>query len=119
MLNKGEDGSSMVFELAFLKVVPGDTVTFVPTDKTHNAEVIKGMAPEGEETFKGKINEEFSVTLNSEGAYGYKCLPHLGMGMVGLIVVGDDPSNLDAIRQTKVPPKARERFDALIAQAEE
>lgn len=119
MLNKGEDGSTMVFEPAFLKIAPGDSVTFVPTDKTHNAETIKGMVPEGGETFKGKINEEFSVTLNTEGAYGYKCLPHLGMGMIGLIIVGDGPVDLDAIRETKVPPKARERFDALIAQAEE
>src|SRR5690606_12111270 len=31
MLNQGADGM-MVFEPAFLKVAPGDTVTFVPTD---------------------------------------------------------------------------------------
>jgi len=32
----------MVFEPALLKNAPGDTVTFVPTDKSHNAESIKG-----------------------------------------------------------------------------
>ena len=116
MLNKGSDGSAMVFEPAFLHVAAGDTVTFVPADKGHNAEVINGMSPVGAEAFKGKLSEQFSVTFATEGAYGYKCLPHLGMGMVGLIVVGDNPSNLDAIKQAKVPPKAREKFDALIAQ---
>src|SRR5690606_36022004 len=40
MLNKGSDGQAMVFEPAFLKVKPGDTVKFVPTDKGHDAETI-------------------------------------------------------------------------------
>ena len=40
MLNKGAEGA-MVFEPAGLKIAPGDTVTFIPTDKGHNAEAIK------------------------------------------------------------------------------
>ena len=47
MLNKGSDGEIMVFEPAFLKVAPGDTVTFVPTDPSHNSESIPDMIPEG------------------------------------------------------------------------
>ena len=46
MLNKGETGR-MVFEPAYLAVAPGDTVTFVPASKGHNAETIKGMIPDG------------------------------------------------------------------------
>ena len=42
MLNKGAEGL-MVFEPALIKVAPGDTVKFVATDKSHNAETIKGM----------------------------------------------------------------------------
>lgn len=52
MLNKGADGA-MVFEPAFVKVAPGDTVKFVPTDKSHNVESIKDMLPAGVEPFKG------------------------------------------------------------------
>jgi len=115
MLNKGADGQAMVFEPAFLQIEVGDTVTFVPTDKGHNAEVIKGLLPEGGTEFKGKINEEISVTFDVAGAYGYKCLPHFGMGMVGLIVVGDDPANLAAIEDAKGPPKAQAKFDELAA----
>ena len=44
MLNKGADGSTMVFEPALTKVAVGDTVTFIPVDKGHNAESIAGMA---------------------------------------------------------------------------
>ena len=88
MLNKGSDGSLMVFEPAFIKVAPGDTVKFLATQKGHNAESVAGMAPAGGTTFKGKINEEISVKFNKEGVYGYKCLPHVGMGMVGVVQVG-------------------------------
>lgn len=115
MLNKGSDGQTMVFEPAFLQIAVGDTVNFIPTDKGHNAELIKGLFPEGGTEFKGKINEELSVTFDVEGAYGYKCLPHFGMGMVGLIVVGDEPANLAAITELKGPPKAAAKFAELAA----
>ena len=87
MLNKGAEGM-MLFEPAYLNVAPGDTVKFVATNKGHNAESIPGMVPDGGATFKGKINEEVVVRFNAPGLYGFKCLPHLGMGMVGLVQVG-------------------------------
>jgi pseudoazurin len=96
MLNKGTDSQTMVFEPAFLKVQPGDTVRFIPTDKGHDAESIPGMLPEGAQPFKGKISQEISVTFQTPGVYGYRCTPHFGMGMVGLIEVGDKPANLAA-----------------------
>ncbi len=117
MLNRGEDGT-MVFEPSLIKIAVGDTVKFVPTDKSHNAETIPGMLPEGAEPFKGRISQEISVTFTVPGAYGVKCLPHLAMGMVALVVVGDDPANLEAIKTTKVPPKARERLDVDLAELE-
>ena len=116
MLNKGAEGA-MVFEPAFVKVAPGDTITFIPTDKGHNVETIKGMIPEGAEAFKSKINETYKVTFDKAGAYGVKCTPHVGMGMVGVVVVGDAPANLDAVKTGKLPKKARERMDAAIAAA--
>lgn len=116
MLNKGEAGA-MVFEPALVKLEPGDTVTFIPTDKGHNAESIKGMLPEGAEMFKGGMNKEVTVTFDLPGVYGIKCAPHLAMGMVALVVVGGDTSNLDAAMAVKVPGKAKERFEPLFADA--
>ena len=113
MLNKGAEGA-MVFEPAFVKVAPGDTVTFIPTDKGHNVETIKDMIPDGAKAFKSKMNETYKVTFDTPGAYGVKCMPHVGMGMVGLVVVGDAPANLDAVKTGKLPKKARERLDAAI-----
>jgi pseudoazurin len=111
MLNKGEAGA-MVFEPAVVLANPGDTVRFVPTDKSHNVEAIKGMLPDGVEPFKSKTNEEFVLTLNEPGVYGVKCSPHFSMGMVALIQAGDAPTNLEAAKSVKLPAKAAERMTA-------
>ena len=116
MLNKGKDGV-MVFEPGLTKVAKGDTVTFIPTDKSHNAETVKDLIPDGAEPFKGKMNEAVKVTFDVEGAYAVKCAPHVGMGMIALIVVGDAPANIDAVKSAKLPKKARERLDADIGGA--
>ena len=113
MLNKGEQGA-MVFEPALTQIAPGDTVTFIPTDKSHNAESIKDILPEGAEMFKGKINETVSFTFTEPGVYGIKCAPHFAMGMVAAVVVGE-PTNLDAAQATKLPGKAKQRFDDALA----
>ncbi|WP_323782775.1 pseudoazurin [Leisingera sp.] len=110
MLNKGDSGS-MVFEPASLRIAAGDTVKFIPADKGHNAESVKGMIPDGAATFAGKINEEIDVTLTEPGFYGIKCKPHWGMGMVMVIAVGDDAVDADSFLSGKMPKKAKERFE--------
>jgi pseudoazurin len=117
MLNKGAAGA-MVFEPALVNLAPGDTVTFLPVDKGHNAESIKDMTPEGAELFKSGMNKEITVTYTVPGVYGIKCAPHLAMGMVMLVVVGDDTSNLEAVKAAKVPGKAKERFAPLFEELE-
>lgn len=114
MLNKGEAGT-MVFEPALTKVAVGDTVTFIATDKGHNAQTIPEILPAGGETFKGAMGKDVSVTFTVAGAYGVKCAPHVGMGMVALVVVGDAPANLDQAKTAEIPKKARDRMDATIA----
>jgi pseudoazurin len=110
MLNKGKDGV-MVFEPSAVKIAQGDTVTFIPSDKSHNAESVKDLVPAGAQPFKGKMNEQVKVTFNIPGAYVIKCAPHYGMGMVAVLVVGDAPANLDAIKSAKMPKKAKDRTD--------
>lgn len=112
MLNQGTAGN-MVFEPSMLVVAPGDTVRFIPSDKSHNAEVIKGMLPEGVEPFAGKMNEEIMVTFDQPGLYGFKCKPHYAMGMVGVIVVGE-PVNADAAKAVNHPGRAKEMLTALL-----
>lgn len=114
MLNRGASGA-MVFEPAVIKIAKGDSVIFRASDRGHNAETIADMVPQGAAGFKGGINEEITVTFDTEGAYGYKCAPHYSMGMVGLIVVGEAPANLDALQSARIPPAARKHFDAWLA----
>lgn len=116
MLNKGETGA-MVFEPALIKAAVGDTVTFIPTDKGHDAQTLKEILPEGGDTFKGAMGKEIAVTFTTPGVYGVKCAPHFAMGMVALVVVGDAP-DLEQAKTAKLPKKARERIDAEIAQYE-
>lgn len=115
MLNKGAEGP-MVFEPSLLKIAPGDTVRFVATDKGHNVLSIEGMSPEGAAPFQGKMNEDVTVTFDKPGAYGFECKPHYGMGMVGLVIVGD-PFNLGEVKAVPQKGKARKRFEQLFETA--
>lgn len=117
MLNRGEAGV-MVFEPALVEIAPGDTVRFVPTDPGHNAESIDGMLPEGAAPFQGAMGKEVVVTFEAEGVYGYECKPHYGMGMVGLVVVGDPTGNLDDAEAVKHRGRAAQRFGDLFAELE-
>jgi len=111
MLNKGSDGV-MVFEPSLVKIEPGDTVKFVSTDKGHNAETINGMLPEGAAPFVGKVNQDIAVSFDKPGVYGVKCLPHYGMGMVALVVVGS-PANQDEAKAVSHPGRAKQVFATL------
>ena len=74
---------------------PGDTIRF--TGMTgHDTTSMEGMIPEGATAWHSKLGQEgFSVTVDKEGGYVYKCTPHISTGMVGIIVVGDkNPANL-------------------------
>jgi pseudoazurin len=112
--NKGTDGM-MVFEPSIVKIAPGDTVHFVPTDKGHNVMSIEGMAPNGAAPFAGKMNEEMTVKFDQAGIYGIECKPHYGMGMVGLIVVGE-PQNVAEAKAVLQKGKAKQHFEKLFQQ---
>jgi pseudoazurin len=113
MLNKGARGM-MVFEPAAVKIAPGDTVTFLASDKGHNAEIISGMLPPGAAPFKGKMNQNLTVKFTKPGVYGYKCLPHYGMGMVGAVFVGSAGSNAAQAKAISHPGKAKQTFASLL-----
>ncbi len=113
-----DDSVVNVFEPAILHVNPGDSVTFVPTDKGHNAASKRGMIPEGATPWNSAVDVPLTLTLTVPGIYGYVCLPHYEMGMVGLIVVGNDMSNLKAVKKARHPGDARKAFRTLLAQLE-
>jgi len=117
MLNKGANGEMMVFEPAVVQIAPGDTVRFLATNPGHNAESVPGMLPDGAKGFRTTFNQTAEVTFETEGVYGYKCLPHYAMGMVGLVRVGAGDANLDALAEKAdgAPGRAAQRFQAHIS----
>ena len=116
MLNEGPDGQRNWFEPAVVYAQPGDTIRFVPTDKGHNSAAV--VVPDGAEEWKGKLSKEISVTLEVPGLYSYKCTPHFGLGMVGLVVIGDPTINLQAVKSGQYPGKARTVIADLIKEVE-
>lgn len=101
-----------------VRIEPGDTVMFVPTDKGHNTVSIDGMVPNRVEPINIGFNKAGAVTFDRPGVYGIKCTPHVGLGMVALVVVGDSAVDDEArAAAAKLPPKARQRMVTLLEQA--
>ena len=115
MLNK-LDGEYMVYSKKIVRVDAGNTVFWKSVDKGHNVEFIKGGVPEGVEKFKSKLSQDTKYTFTTLGIYAYWCTPHKGMGMIGFIVVGDNKSNLDLIKQVKYFGKSKKVAKSLISQ---
>jgi len=114
MLNKRDDGAKMVYSLDIVDVEVGGTVTWLPTAKGHNVQFIAGpdsaTLPK-----KSKLNKEFSHTFDVPGIYLYQCTPHKSMGMIGLIVVGGDTSNLHEIARAKARGKSKKKLAKLLS----
>ena len=115
MLNRGASGV-MVYEPDYLVIAPGDTVKFIATQPSHNAASLPGFLPEGAEPFKGRINEEVEVKFDMPGFYGIQCIPHLAMGMVMLIQVGERPLG-DVQIPASLPARAKQRFEQIVERA--
>ena len=105
MLNVHPENPSKlnVFYPHLLRIQPGDTVNFLSVDPAHNSQTTDGMIPDGAEPWVGGISQDVSVTLETPGFYGYHCLPHLALGMVGLIIVEGEGmfDNLEAARSVQ------------------
>ena len=111
MLNKDADGNKMVYSEEIARVDVGDTITWVPTTKGHNVEMISSP---NNTKFKSKNNKEAKITFEVPGLYLYWCTPHKGMGMIGLVVVGGDTSNADTVAKAKVRGKSKKKLKKLL-----
>lgn len=86
LLTTDDKGQNMVMSPGFLKISPGDTVTFSPSDPSHNVESVS--IPKQVKSFTSKMGQQFTHTFDQQGVYLYKCTPHFVLGMLGVIQVG-------------------------------
>ena len=115
MLNKSGK-EIMVFSNKIVRVNVGETVYWKATNKGHNVEFIKGGTPEGVPKFKSKMNKDTQFKFEKPGIYAYWCTPHKMMGMIGFVIVGDDKSNLEAIKSIKFVGKSKKLASELFSQ---
>ena len=111
MLNKDAEGNRQVYSEEVARIDVGDTITWVPTNKGHNIEMV---ASPNNMKLRSKNNKEVQITFEEPGIYYYWCTPHKGMGMIGFVVVGNDKSNLEAIKKLKYLGKSKKIAEELI-----
>lgn len=121
-----QDGSAtMVFKPMYLKVQPGDRITFKPTHKSHYVKLM--IAPAGVDKFTSKEDEAYTVTFDQPGMYFYVCPPHMMMAMIGAIQVGEGeavaaqtPAAVKSVNNLRGRMMSNaERADALVKQMQE
>ena len=111
MLNKlGKE--RMVFSKKVISINLNDDISWKSVDKGHNVEFI-GM-PDGVKKYKSKISKDANFKFTKPGMYLYQCTPHKAMGMIGIVIVGEDKSNLDKIKKIKVYGKSKKILKTLL-----
>ena len=105
-----EDDSYSI-EVAQIDV--GDTIEWLPKDEGHNVEFLVGPKTNSLPT-KSKIDEVYSVIFKVPGVYLYGCTPHRHMGMLGLIIVGNDFHNMEKVKKFQLSPVATSVLKRLI-----
>ena len=105
-----EDDSYSI-EVAHINV--GDTIEWLPKNEGHNVEFLAGPKMNSLPT-KSEIDEVHSVVFTVPGVYLYGCTPHGNMGMIGLIIVGNDFHNLEKIKNIELPLVANSVLKRLI-----
>ena len=103
-----------VYSKKIVNVEVGDTVFWKSVNPGHNVEFIKGGVPEGVEKFKTTYSKDTKYTFKIPGIYAYWCTPHKSMGMIGFVIVGNDKSNLEAIKKIKFYGKSKKIAQDLI-----
>jgi len=86
------------FDPMFVYIEPGDSVSWEGM-AGHNVETIGAMSPEGATTMNTELGAAVNATYDTPGIHVYKCTPHWGARMGGVIVVGqpdDAAATIDA-----------------------
>lgn len=89
-----------------LHIEPGETVVFESgSGAPHTSTAYEDRVPEGAEAWDSGFmdtGETFEHTFEVEGTYDYLCTPHVSLGQVGRIVVGEPGGPAE---ETEIPQR--------------
>ena len=109
--------SDDTYSIEVAEIDVGDTIEWLPKNKGHNVEFLAGpnmkALPE-----KSDLDVSHRITFDLPGVYLYQCTPHGNMGMLGLIIVGNNIDNLDDIEKVELSRVAKSVLQRLIRVAE-
>jgi|TARA_B110000259_G_scaffold160903_1_gene184672 pseudoazurin len=104
------------YSIEVVHIDVGDSVEWLPESVGHNVEFIAG--PNMNALPKSsKMDDLHSVVFKMPGIYLYGCTPHLNMGMLGLVIVGNDLHNLEKLHDVKLSRIAKSILANLIITA--
>ncbi len=83
------------FDPMFVVLQPGDTVSWTNMIG-HMVETIDQMVPEDAPKLMSELGTDVSFQFDKPGIYVYKCTPHWGARMGGILLVGE-PENIPQI----------------------
>ena len=105
--------ANRAFSLEIAEINVGETIEWLPTAKGHNVEFRLG--PDNVKLpKKSPFSKPVSIKFDTAGTYLYWCTPHKNMGMIGLVVVGNDTSNIDKIAQIELSGMSSNKLAQLI-----
>ena len=107
--------SNRSFSIEIAKIDVGQTIEWLPTAKGHNVEFRLG--PDAAKLpKKSSFSKPISIKFDTPGTYFYWCTPHKNSGMIGLVVVGGDISNIDKIAELDLAGMSSSKLAKLITE---
>ncbi len=104
------------YSIEVARIEVGDTIKWLPKNEGHNVEFLAGPNM-GSLPEKSDLNVGHAVTFDLPGVYLYQCTPHGNMGMLGLIVVGNNFDNIEKIEVLELSRVTKSVLQRLIRTA--
>jgi len=87
------NGGAFAFDPPAVQVDPGTTVVWEWTGEGGQHNVVAEEGGDFESELTAEAGFTFEQTFDSEGVVKYYCQPHRGLGMKGVVVVGEIPES--------------------------
>lgn len=91
------NGGNLAFAPAAVVIDPGTTITWEWTGQGGAHNVVDEEEAFNSGTAVEEAGTTFEYTFEEEGVFQYYCVPHKGLGMKGVVVVGETNAETDLV----------------------